>query len=231
MASLDALPGFGWIAPASGKAFDALQRHIPLGPAWLAFRVPGKVAYLLGKALARAFDDAWQALAKLPAELDPRTTTELITEWETAVDLPDICLPAASTLQQRRDQVMLRLSKKRWSTAQDWKDLALLFGLTVTITPGWYVQRRALFGDYSEGFADFEFPLNFDNFPKLGRFRVYIDFLDEDFDGFEYGEGDHTGFPIPFLSGDARTDAFMCMINRVKPANVVVIWNAFPFDN
>ena len=207
-----------------GKSLHVIQQHLPLGYAWESFRLAGKVAYRLLSALAESFEYAWQALCALVIELDPRTTTQLIGEWERSVSLPDACLPQAVTLDERRAWVMWRLEKRRWTTAQDWHDLAALFGLEISITPGWYVQRPALF--------DAEMPLDFNIFPKLGRFRVYIDILNVEYPGFEYGAPDganaEVGFPIPFSDFPDGHDAFRCIIDRVRPANVVVIWNEFP---
>lgn len=207
-------------------SLDVLHAHLSLGIAWEGFRRIGKVGHGLLSALAESFEDAWESLCALAADLDPRTTEQMIDEWERAVSLPDPCLPVATTLQERRDWVMWRLEKRRWTTAQDWKDLAALFGLTIAITPGWYVQKIALFGDW-------RFPLAFDIFPKLGRFRVYIDITNIDFAGFEYGApgtNANVGFPIPFGDNDDRITAFQCLIDRIRPANVIVIWNEFPIS-
>jgi hypothetical protein len=218
-----------WLEPKQ-RSLEVLQAHFPLGMAWDAFRTAGKNAYALLSALAESFEDAWESLCFLVSELDPRTTDQLIVEWETAVSLPDRCLPTYSTLQERRDWVMWRLNKKRWNTAQDWKDLALLFGFEIDITPGWLVQKRALFWDDTSGHFP-TFPLAFDNFPKLGRFRVYIDVIGASFHGFQYGENDNPGFPIPFEDGPIAFQDFKCLIDRVRPANVVIIWNDNPLRN
>lgn len=213
-----------WLEPKD-KSADALRRHLPTGPAWDAWSRPGKTAYKLLAALAKGFEDAWTTLYGLATELDPRTTTQYLTEWETAVGLPDPCLPATTSLADRRAQVMFRLDKRRWTTVQDWKDLATLFGYEVVITPGWEVQKPALFV--------YDFPMRFDIFPRLGRFRVYIDIIGVTFRGFEYGAGTSgadVGFPIPFET-DTKVNAFQCLIDRIKPAHVVVVWNDNPLRN
>ena len=206
-----------------GLAILTLLRHLPEGVAWIAWRVPGKIARKLMDVFADAYEDCTRALCALIGELDPRTTVQMITEWETAVSLPDPCLPTATTLAERRFWVLWRLNKRRFSTEADWHYLASLFNLTIAITPGWYVQRPQLF--------EYRFPMGFDIFPKLGRFRVYIDITNVAFAGFEYGLAGtnvDVGFPIPFGGDVGAFDQFRCLIERVKPANVVVIWNAFP---
>lgn len=217
--------------PRDGQALANLQSHLPHGMWWDAYRTQGKRAYRLWKAFARAFDGMTAALCNLAKELSPFTTERMITEWEGAVGLPDPCLPRATTLDERRAWVLFRLAKRRWTTAEEWIELAALFGFQIAITPGWYVQRKSLFGDYTSPFVSFEFPLTFDNFPRLGRFRVYIDVLNINFTGFEYGaEGvnQNVGFPVPFGDADPRLDMLKCIFDRIRPANVVLIWNAFP---
>ena len=209
-----------WLEP-KGDAADTLARHFSLGHAWQAFRTPGKTARKLLEGYAEAYEDMTRALCRLAGEIDPRTTTDLIAEWEAALSLPDACLPSADTIEKRRERILFRLSKRRWTTAQDWHDLAALFGLEIRITPGWLVQKPALYAH--------QYPKRYDLFPKLGRFRVYIDVLNVDFGGYNYGEADRgPGYPVPYGGGSAEYDLFKCMIERVKPANVVVIWDAVP---
>ena len=204
-----------------GDALERLLHHTPLGAAWVAFRVECTKAYSFWQSVAAGLNDLDVALCRMIHEFDPRTTDELISEWETSVSLPDPCLPAASDLQERRNWVMFRLNKKRWTTAQDWIDLAKLFGLTITVTPGWLVQKPALFRSC--------FPVRFDLFPKLGRFRVYIDIAGYKGGGFAYGDPNNgDDFPIPFGPDGDDFSNFKCLIERVKPANVIVLWNLNP---
>ena len=205
-----------------GNALAALQRHLPTGLAWDAYRIVGKNAYALWQAFARAYDDMSVALCNLANELNPYTTVDLIDQWEGAVGLPDPCLPVATTLAERRGLVLFRLAKQRWTTAEEWTELAALFGLTIKIYPGWYVQKPSLYA--------FTYPKDYNLFPKLGRFRVYIDLQNGvNYGGYGYGiQNQAQGYPIPY--GDATTGAetFKCLIDRIRPANVIVIWNAPP---
>lgn len=204
----------------SGLALQTLLRHLPQGVAWIAWRMPGKVAYRLMQALAEAYDDMTEALCAMIAELDPRTTEHMITEWETAVSLPDPCLPKATTIEERRFWVQWRLDKRRYVTVADWEYLASLFGLTIVVTPGWLMQKPCLF--------DAPLDMRFDLYPKLGRFRVYINIVGARFKGFEYGDpaGVSEGFEYPFEGQPSQWDDFKCMIERIKPANVAIVWNA-----
>lgn len=191
----------GWLQPL-GRSLDVLLRHLPLGSAWLAYRLPGKRAYRMMTALADTFEDAWSFLCGLAAELNPYTTYQMLPDWETAVGLPDPCLPAATTIDQRRAQVVFRLTKKRWVTVNDWADLAALFGLTIAVTPGYLYSGSS-------------------GFPSHGRFRVYINVLSGcgTPDGFDYN------FDYPWDVIPPMCFNFVCIIERIAPANVVVFWN------
>lgn len=220
----------GWLI--AREAYPNLLAHTPLGWAWSGFRIAGKTAYKFWRAVSKSLNDAWTALSDMEQEVDYRRGTQFFGEWENALSLPDPCLPKTKTAADRRRQIAFRLNKKRWSTAQDWKDLAALFGLTIDVTPGWLVQKTSLFWvgpDSDEQHP--QFPIPFWDFPKLGRFRVYVDVLGYDFWGFEYGEGATPGFPIPFGQVDELLEDFKCLIERVKPANVIIIWNDNPLRN
>ena len=209
----------GWLIKRD--AYPNLLAHTPSGWAWIGFRIPGKTAYAFWMAISRSLTDAWQALCDMVDEVDYRTGTQFIGEWQDALSLPDPCLPPTASMSDKRNQIQFRLDKKRWTTAQDWKDLALLFGVRIAVVPGWVVQKPALYA--------FSYPKRYDLFPKLGRFRVYIDVVNTTFGGYNYGEADRgDGYPVPYGNVNAATGIIMCIINSVKPANVVIVWNTFP---
>lgn len=211
-----------WMAPL-GRSADVILRHLPMGAAWDAFRTGGKRGWRMITGFAGAYEDVWAALCNLATELNPQTTTALLPDWERALGLPDPCLPPATTLDQRRALVMFRLTKRRWNTGQSWQDLAALYGLTIDVTPGTYVVRP---DDYPV-----LYPKKYESFPRAGRFRVYVDVTNVRFTGYAYGGtgfASGSGYPIPYGGQVPAMSAFMCFINRVVPANVVVLWNQFP---
>lgn len=68
-------------------------------------------------------------------ESDPRTTLEMLTDWETQVGLPDPCLAGVDqTVQERRNAVVARLTGRGGQSRQFFIDLAASLGYTVTIT-------------------------------------------------------------------------------------------------
>lgn len=210
-----------WLRPEN-KSLSTILKHFPLGIAWIAWRDTAKIAGKFIKAISCAYEDAWAFLDKTADEIDYRSGGQLLTEWEKGLGLPDRCLPSAGAIEDRRKWVAFRLNKKRWNTLKDWQDLATLFGVNVRITPGYLVQKPSLFKQVV--------PVPVRKLPKLGRFRIYIDIEDAVFGGFPYDGSRVPGhkFPVPFGEAPGEFQAFRCFIERIKPANVLIVWNEFP---
>ncbi|WP_165184700.1 YmfQ family protein [Caulobacter soli] len=85
-----------------------LQALLPLGAAWN--RSPDSVMTAALGAFAEELARIDQRAADLVEEADPRTATELLTEWERLVGLPDGCTPIAATIEERRLAVYQRLA-------------------------------------------------------------------------------------------------------------------------
>lgn len=71
--------------------------------------------------------------AELIREVDPRTTLELLTDWETTVGLPDECSVGDLTIADRRTLVLQRLTSRGGISAQDYIDIAAAFGVEAEI--------------------------------------------------------------------------------------------------
>lgn len=94
-------------------------------------------------------------------EADPSTATELLTEWERIVQLPDHVQTALSgTLAQRRLDVLRKLTLRGGQSRQFFIDMAAAFGYTVRIEePAQFRVGRNRCGDrlYGEGWLHYFF--------------------------------------------------------------------------
>lgn len=91
-----------------GDYLAQLQALLPPGTAWPTD--PDAVLTLLLTALALEMARAHNRAADLVDEADPRTTYELLGEWETMLGLPDPCLQGLDqTVAQRRFAVVTKL--------------------------------------------------------------------------------------------------------------------------
>jgi len=85
-----------------------LQALLPTGLAWVRFQS----AYLsaLLSAIAEEFARIDARIDDLINEADPRTTYELITDWERLLNLPDPCVTQDLTIDQRRAAIFSKLT-------------------------------------------------------------------------------------------------------------------------
>jgi uncharacterized protein YmfQ (DUF2313 family) len=110
-----------------------LRQLLPTGPAWEIEQddVRAKLLLAMGEELARVEARGEDLLE----ELDPRTSLELLTEWERAVGLPDAIvteIPASVT--ERRIAILQKLLARGGASPAYFIELAQVSGFIVTIT-------------------------------------------------------------------------------------------------
>lgn len=119
--------------PARVAAYrEMLLALLPVGRAWN--RQPGSVLARLLEAIAAELAAIEERSGILIAECDPRTTAELLTDWERALGLPDPCTGAQDNTAARRAAILGRLSDSGGQSRAWFIALAARLGYTVTIT-------------------------------------------------------------------------------------------------
>lgn len=112
-----------------------LQALLPQGPAW-----PREANAALTQLLAAWADELARVdgrAADLIEEADPRTTAELLADWERVAGLPDACVAAygiTQTTAQRRAALVAKLTTIGGQNAAYFIALAARLGYTITIT-------------------------------------------------------------------------------------------------
>lgn len=135
---------------------------------------------------------------------DITKTTQFIEQWESAVGIPDDCFNTNGTLTERRTQVLAKLAKMNLTTEQDFIDLAALFGVNVTIRSG-----------KSASTFPMTFPIIMFDADKEAKFTMVVEF-NESTGGFP--------FTFPFTFTESRTNLVRCLFNKLRPANVQIIY-------
>lgn len=133
-------------------------------------------------------------------EYDPTTTTKLIEEWEGFVGIPDTCIPIASTIEQRRLNILLKLAGINATTEKQFKNIALILGYNIQV---------------SNGVDTSTFPLTL---PFLliseasAPFTIVITLP---------ASLQPAGFPLtlPFTLTAQQPEILNCLFNKLKPAN------------
>jgi uncharacterized protein YmfQ (DUF2313 family) len=110
---------------------DLIRSLCPKGKAWVI--EPGTNLYNLLWAFADEFSRVDARGDDLINEADPRSTNELIEEWEAMVGLPDDCTAVGGSLQQRRDNIVARLTETGSLSKEFFMDIAEKLGYNILI--------------------------------------------------------------------------------------------------
>lgn len=109
-----------------------LQALLPVGPAWS--REPQALITKLLGGWAEEFARVDNRAQDLLNEADPRTTSELLADWERVAGLPDPCVTVDTNVDQRRAALVAKLTSLGGQSRQYFIDLAVSFGYSgVTI--------------------------------------------------------------------------------------------------
>jgi uncharacterized protein YmfQ (DUF2313 family) len=109
-----------------------LRGLLPKGPAWS--RDPSSLLSRILTALAEELSRIDVRIENLIDEADPRTTLELISDWEALCGLPDGCTGPLSGLAARRAAVVGRLTTIGGQSAAYYEALADSLGYEITVT-------------------------------------------------------------------------------------------------
>lgn len=185
---------------------DILADHLPIGGVFDAARKDDtnfkKLLIGLGIELYRLE----VAIFLVCNELDPFTTAQLLPEWERSVGIPDLCLKTNKSLEERRQQVLLKLRGFRVQNVQDFVDLAAIFGERIIIEQG-----------ADRGVYPMCYPVVYYGNAKTARFTMIVHFPDIAPPRYPLA------YPFPYTFN--RNGVIECLIKKVRPANVQVIFS------
>lgn len=184
-----------------------MQQLLPPGPAWT--REQDAVLTRLLAGWAQEFARVDGRANRLQEEADPRTTLEMLADWEQTAGLPDPCVAGRETLQERRGALVQKLT---WGGGQSrtwFIGLGALLGFAVTIDefrP--FICGSSRCGDRLNGGAECRhwWRVNVAE-AKVVWFRAGASQCGE-----SLGEID-------------RAEALECMIRRLRPAHTEVVFN------
>lgn len=116
------------------KYSKVLRRLFPSGWAWDRINDSDSTLYKLIDSLAIEYCRIHDRANQLIKEVDPRTTFELLEDWERLLGLPDSCDPDEDkSLEERRTRVVQILTTRGGQNEQFYKELAANFGFSVDV--------------------------------------------------------------------------------------------------
>lgn len=110
---------------------EQFARQLPPGRVWP--KEPGSRLRGLLRGLAEGFARAHARALDLIEEVDPRTTTQLLLDWERVLGLPEDCPGAETTLAGRRAAVVSKLTSLGGQSPGYFIAVAASLGFTITI--------------------------------------------------------------------------------------------------
>jgi len=123
------------LSPDLAAYLAMLQNLLPRGLAWT--RRPDAI---LTKTLAASAEELARldsSARRLLEETNPLSAIAGLADWERVQSLPDACLPASDSLQERRGAVLAKLNDIGEHDLDYWYALAASLGYTVTIEEHW----------------------------------------------------------------------------------------------
>lgn len=192
-------------APTLEQSTSQLASNLPDGRVWQAKNLPGTKVYALISSCGAEFREIQKQIETLAREFDVRLTDQLLPDWEKSTGLPEECIGALASLEDRRNAVILRLRKIPFVTKAEFEQLAFdLTGLSVTLVPGSEIEI---------------FPLSFPIPFAVGNsyFKLHVIFNDT-IGGFPYS------FALPFLSGPSQI--VECVFRQIISATVLLIFES-----
>jgi uncharacterized protein YmfQ (DUF2313 family) len=112
---------------------DAMQALLPLGQAWP--RDWDGVLMRVVRGLTRIWGDfETRASTLLEIESDPRSTVELLPDWERNWGLPDPCYQSPQSISDRQRALVMRMTLWGAQSREFFIGIAAMLGYTITIT-------------------------------------------------------------------------------------------------
>jgi uncharacterized protein YmfQ (DUF2313 family) len=137
---------------------------------------------------------------QLVEEYFPDSTTLFIEDWEKVVGIPDECFPVASTLEERRTNVLLKLAGTNATTAKQFEEIADILGFDIEVTNA---------TDFSQ--FPYQFPI-----PLLSASEIPFVIIVNIF-GLEQGKTFPYEFPITFT--EPVEQLLRCLFEKLIPAH------------
>jgi uncharacterized protein YmfQ (DUF2313 family) len=191
---------------------QAIGQYLPNDRLFQAKNIQGTNLYKLLVGMAGEFQRVDALFQSVWDGTNILTTNdvEYIALWEGAVGIPDSCFTETTSLSidERRNQILIKLTSLGVLTEQDFKDLAALFGYNVEISNG-----------IEYGTFPLIFPFTFFANTKQARFTMIVNL--------PTSLAPTSVFPLvfPFTFSDGGGSVLECLFRKLKPANTSIVFN------
>lgn len=188
----------------------SLMRLMPTGAAWPDHSDMGSVVGLLLTGFSQEMERLNGRVCDLLTEANPGTATELLTDWEADLGLPDPCVTSAQTTAERRTAALTKL------TSPGGGDLAFFIGLAAQLGYVVTIDEFASAGEATAAGISF----SGDEWAFIWRVNVPVS------TGIRYFRAGDASAGDPLETwGDELLE---CRFNQYKPAHTLVVFAYAP---
>jgi len=184
---------------------EALAAFLPDGKAWRAKNIKesniNKLLLGFGGELLRVH----QSIDELACNYLISGSSQFLPEWEAMLGIPDSCFPGTGGIEERTQHVLVKLASLNVITEADWINLAKILGFDICIENGRKCSVYPLC-----------YPLTYFATPQIARFTLFI-----------FVKGiEPTVYPLeyPLQYASSFSNILVCILNKVKPADVQLIF-------
>ncbi len=203
---------------------EALAALLPRGPAWPRENNRALMGLVAGLAEIWGSRVDSRAADLLGRESDPRSTIELLEDWERMAGLPDACLAEPLTIGDRQKALVSRLTMIGGQSRAFFIGLAASLGYEITITEhSPFMAGISRVGDTRDGAGDYRWEIG----PAEVRYYWNIHLAAARLTWFRAGVGQAGA--DPHLRISLATD-LECLIRRFKPAHTEVFFDYTGMD-
>ncbi len=184
---------------------NILARYLPNDRIYIGKYIEDNPMRKILIGLAAVWLDYREILDLLFDEWDPQNTSIFLDEWEKSVGIPDDCFDIAATDDERRVNILLKLTSLNATTAKQFEAVAAILGITVTVTSGL-------------AFSTLPLILPFLLLSAEEAAYTIVVTLDASLEP--------EGFPLtlPFTLTSPFPDILECLFNKLKPVNTQIIF-------
>lgn len=195
------------INPSLEEHTNALAAYMPNGRLFEAKNINDSNFRQLLRGLAGELFTSQGYLITFENEYFPDATDLFLSEWEQALGIPDECFLGLGTNNQRRRDIITKLSALGVQTADDFVALGEIFGVTVTLTTG-----------DTAGSFPMSYPVLFFKTPADSRYTTIVNF--------PLPTGGFFVYDFPIVFGDDTQSTLRCLFSRLKPANCQIVFRS-----
>lgn len=184
---------------------DSLIQYLPNGRMWESKSIGGSNFRKLLSGISLEIERASNHIKSFERHIFPETGTLYLDDWERALAIPDKCLTSRDTDDKRLRNIIVKLTRLSAITANDFVEIAEIFGITAVVQPA---------------IESISFPLVFP-IPLFdteidARYTIHI-LIDREINYF---------FPydFPVIFGDEQQAIVECLFNSIKPTNTQIIF-------